>query len=64
MTPAGTAFVERMMLVERMAKAGTPVFAALSCSLEDSDWVLVYAAAMRMARDIQDQFSPQETSNE
>jgi hypothetical protein len=55
MTKHGEAFVSRMRVVAQMAKAGTPVFAALAAGLEDEDWVLIYAAACRMALDIENQ---------
>lgn len=54
-TPKGEAFVERMKVVSRMVRAGTPVFAAMAAGLEEDDWVLVYAATCKMARDVEDQ---------
>jgi hypothetical protein len=55
MTPAGEAFVERMKLVAKMANAGTPIFASMAAGLEDEDWTLIYVAACKMARDIEEQ---------
>jgi hypothetical protein len=53
LTEKGEAFVARMQIVDAMAKAGTPLFAALAAGLEDDDWTLVYAAARRLSLDIQ-----------
>lgn len=53
MTPKGEAFVSRMRIVSQMARAGTPVFSALAAGLEDEDWNLIYAAACKLARDIE-----------
>jgi hypothetical protein len=61
MNEKGKAFVDRMALVKRMMAAGTPTFAALAAGLEDDDWILVYAAAQRMAYEIVHQ-SPQDTT--
>lgn len=55
MTPKGEAFVERMKVVTAMAASGTPIFAAMAAGLEDEDWILVFAAARKMAIDIETQ---------
>lgn len=59
MTEAGRAFVGRMAIVSRMIAGGAAVFPALAAGLEDSDWLLVYAAARKMVHDIEAQRSPQ-----
>lgn len=51
-TPEGEAFAARIDLVTSLVKAGTPFFPALSCALEDKDWILVYAAVRDMANSI------------
>ena len=53
MTEEGESFVERMRVVDTMIKAGTPIYAALSCGLEDKDWMLVYVAIKRLANDVE-----------
>jgi hypothetical protein len=64
MTKAGEAFVSRMKIVDSMARAGTPVFAALAAGLEDEDWTLIYVAARRMAFDIENQSEREELLKE
>lgn len=54
-TGKGAAFVARMDVVDRMARGGTPVFAALASGLEDEDWMLVYVAARKLAADVRSQ---------
>lgn len=63
MTEAGKAFVERMSVVNRMIRGGAAVFPALAAGLEDSDWLLVYAAVGRLVHDIEHQSSQESTSD-
>lgn len=53
-----------MKIVDSMARAGTPVFAALAAGLEDEDWTLIYVAARRMAFDIENQSEREELLKE
>jgi hypothetical protein len=53
MTEAGKAFVERMLVVNRMINGGAAVFPALAAGLEDDDWLLVYAAIGRLVHDLE-----------
>lgn len=53
MTTNGERFVKRMGLAARyMEVAGVSPFIALSTALEDDEWILVWAAACAMAKDI------------
>ena len=64
MTPRGKEFVAKMIAATDLVdKSGKTPFVALSCSLEDDDWILVFAAATKMANDIIEQHrrSPQVT---
>lgn len=52
MTPRGQAFVASMEAVKVLLRSGLKPFVAMSAGLEDDDWLLVYAAAAKMAEDI------------
>lgn len=56
-TEKGRAFLERWQIVEQMAKAGTPIFAAMAAGLEDDDWLIVFAATRVLAQDVHKQGS-------
>lgn len=57
MTPRGKEFVAHMQMATQVAQSGKPPFVALAVALDDDDWTLVYVAALKMARDIEDQTS-------
>jgi len=57
MTPKGKNFTTKIASVNKLIDSGMSVFIAMSCTLEESDWLLVYAAAKRMAKGIIDQDS-------
>ena len=52
MTPKGAAFVKNMAAVDVLAASGLKAFVALAGGLEEDDWMLVYIAARKMAKDI------------
>lgn len=52
MTPEGEAFANRMDAVTALLHHGVGFFPALAGGLDEKDWILIYAAAIRMAKDI------------
>lgn len=54
MTQKGMEFVARVKEAVYVANTGQPVFAAMACTLEDDDWLLVYAAMCKMAKEIEE----------
>ena len=55
MTPNGEAFANRVDAVTILLNKGIGFFPAMAAGLDEADWILVYAAARNMARDIRDQ---------
>lgn len=55
MTPKGKAFVEHMDMVDEFARTGIPIFAAMASGLTDEDWILVYVAARKLAKEVREQ---------